>query len=193
MNKKQIVTNPNLLSLLRILLVPLFLWVYLRAETLQEHLAAAGILALSGLTDLLDGLIARHYNMITDLGKLLDPAADKLTQASVIVALTLRYPPVIILLVVFAIKEIAMIAGGLFLLKKKTTVVSSKWFGKVSTAVFYLTMFALIAVPNVPPQAVNMTVLVNVCFLTFSFIKYIPVFFQLKDPKKNGDSLSSEK
>ena len=187
MNKKQIFTIPNILSLLRILLVPLFLWVYLEAQTLQEHLLAAGILAFSGLTDMLDGFIARHYGLITDLGKLLDPAADKLTQACVIVVLALRYPPVICLLVVFAIKEIAMISGGLFLLKKKTTVVSSKWFGKVATTVFYLTMFALVAVPNVPPQVINWTVLINVCFLSFSFFKYIPVFFQLNEPKREED------
>ena len=83
---------PNALSTMRIVLIPFFLYTYLTAQHESQYVAAAVILAVSGLTDTVDGWIARHFNMITQLGKILDPVADKLTLAAVVAALWIQKP-----------------------------------------------------------------------------------------------------
>ena len=83
---------PNALTLFRILLIPVYLWRYLTAQSQMDYLTAAGILLLSALSDTMDGYIARRFHQITQLGKILDPAADKLTLAAVIVSLWLTRP-----------------------------------------------------------------------------------------------------
>ena len=106
--KKEIWSIPNLLSLLRILLIPVYIVLYLEAH----YYVAGGILAVSCLTDLLDGKIARHFDMVTTLGKILDPLADKLTQFALIVCLMVRYPILWTVLVLFVVKEsFQMVAG----------------------------------------------------------------------------------
>ena len=90
--KKEILTIPNLLSLFRLVLIPVYIVIYLNARNLPDYYLAAGILAVSCLTDLIDGKVARHFNMITTIGKILDPLADKATQFSLIICLTVRYP-----------------------------------------------------------------------------------------------------
>ena len=87
--KKEIFSIPNILCYFRILLVPVFLWAYFDLQSDKGHLVAAGVLVLSSLSDFLDGFIARKCHMITELGKLIDPVADKLTQF--VVACTLMY------------------------------------------------------------------------------------------------------
>ena len=90
--KKDILNIPNLLSLFRLLLIPVYITIYLRAQDKADYFLAASILAVSCLTDMIDGQIARRFNMITDLGKLLDPIADKLTQFALVLCLSLRHP-----------------------------------------------------------------------------------------------------
>lgn len=88
--KREIFSIPNVLGYIRILLIPLFVWRYLTAQSGADYYTAAGIVLLSGLTDLFDGLIARRFHMITELGKVLDPIADKLTQAAIVFCLMFR-------------------------------------------------------------------------------------------------------
>lgn len=116
--KKDLKTVPNILSYIRILLVPLFAWLYLTANTDKQFYLAAVVLLASGLTDLADGFIARKFNMITDIGKVLDPAADKLTQLTVAICLCIRIPEMTLLLAVFIIKELLMAGGGLCLISR---------------------------------------------------------------------------
>ena len=99
----KILTIPNLLSLLRLCLIPLFVWAYLIR---QDPLLTVGLLILSGLTDIADGFIARHFQMISDLGKVLDPLADKLTQAAMLVCLTSRFPLMLIPFGMMVVKEL---------------------------------------------------------------------------------------
>ena len=124
---------PNSLSLLRLALVPAFAVLYL----MQRDLWAFALLAVSGLTDCLDGFIARRFNQITDCGKLLDPLADKLTQVTVVICLTTRYPQVLPLTIICFVKELCQGIGGIILLRGRCEVRGAKWFGKVSTVVFY--------------------------------------------------------
>ena len=78
--KKEICTIPNMLSIFRLVLIPVYIYIYLNATESYHYSIAAGILAISCLTDMIDGKIARKFNMISELGKVLDPLADKLTQ-----------------------------------------------------------------------------------------------------------------
>ena len=86
--KDQVLTIPNLLSVIRLALIPLIVWLYIGK---QEYSAAVAVILISGATDIIDGFIARKFNMVSDLGKILDPVADKLTQATVILCLTVKY------------------------------------------------------------------------------------------------------
>ena len=103
--KKDIFTIPNLLSLFRLLLIPVYIVIYLNAEDAADYYLAAGILTVSCLTDLIDGKIARHFNMITSLGKLLDPVADKATQFALILCLTMKHKVLRYLMALFVLKE----------------------------------------------------------------------------------------
>ena len=134
-------TVPNILSLFRIALIPVLVLTYLSCDDIW---LPASVLVLSGLTDLLDGWIARHFNQISEIGKLLDPIADKLTQFTVVVCLATTYPSLWWLVALVAVKEILQGIGGLLLLNKNVKVVGAKWFGKVSTTLFYVVMVALV-------------------------------------------------
>ena len=124
---------PNALTILRFILIIPILYFILKGQYVAGFIA----LTISGLTDVLDGLIARKFNFITNFGKLVDPLADKSTQVAVLAALTFREViPLWMLIIVFA-KELIMVAGASFLYGKKL-VVSSRWYGKLTTVLFYV-------------------------------------------------------
>lgn len=132
---------PNALTILRFILIP-FIIVYIVQD---KYIEAFIFLTISGLTDVLDGIIARKFNFITNFGKLIDPLADKTTQISILVTLALKdIIPMWILVIVF-IKEFAMVAGASFLYGKEL-VVSSKWYGKLATVLFYLAIVSSFAI-----------------------------------------------
>lgn len=125
---------PNILTIIRFILIP-----FIYISVLSKHfLMALIIFTISALTDVLDGYIARKYNYITDIGKLIDPLADKLTQISLLLSLTiLRILPWWIFAIVF-IKELVMVISASVLYSKDDVVVYSKWYGKLATVLFYL-------------------------------------------------------
>ncbi len=141
---------PNLLSYFRLLLIPLFIVLYVH----EEFTAALITLAVSGLSDILDGRIARKYNMVTDLGKVLDPVADKLTQCAMMLCVAMRYPAMWWLLGLHVVKEIIMLVMGWYVLKKTDTVNSAIWVGKLCTGVIYAVMMLHVIMPYLP-QAVS--------------------------------------
>ena len=124
---------PNALTILRFILIP-FIVGYLSEE---NYILAFAFLTLSGLTDVLDGFIARKFNFVTNFGKLIDPLADKATQVSVLATLTLQHIIPLWILIIVLLKECIMIAGASFLYGKEL-VVSSRWYGKLSTVLFYI-------------------------------------------------------
>ena len=125
--------STNALTVVRFILIPLIVYYILTGQ----YIAGFIVLTISGLTDVLDGCIARKFNFITNFGKLIDPLADKATQIAVLASLTFKgIVPLWILLIVF-IKEIVMVAGASFLYGKKL-VVSSRWYGKLATVLFYV-------------------------------------------------------
>ena len=127
---------PNILTIIRFFLIfPLVAF-----ALNEQYIVAAIVFTISGLTDILDGFIARKYNLISDFGKLMDPLADKLVQISLLIVLTINGILPIWALTIVCVKELAMILGATFLYEKNT-VVSSNWYGKAATVIFY---FALI-------------------------------------------------
>lgn len=187
--KKEIFSIPNLLSYFRILLIPVFVVLFINSKgNLAVHIATAGVLILSGLTDMIDGKIARHFNMITELGKVLDPVADKLTQAAIMICLAMRYPLLWAFIGMLIIKEITMAVLGMVFLKKGRKLKGAHWYGKVSTVVFYLVMIALLAVPpsKMPFELSTALIIVSGAFMMFSFIMYLSVYFNMaRDIKEN--------
>jgi cardiolipin synthase len=135
--KKQIFTVPNSLSFFRIILIPLILYLYIAKNKLILTIA---VIAISGLTDIIDGRIARKYNMISDFGKILDPIADKLTEGALMICLLGRYRLMWILLVLFVLWETCMVILGSISVKWTGNVSSSLWFGKAASIVLYFIM-----------------------------------------------------
>lgn len=170
---------PNVLSYLRIGMIPLFIWTYFNATTMTDCLIAAGILVLSGATDFLDGFIARKYNQVTELGKFIDPLADKLTQAAIVFSLVFHYKMAFFLIIIFVIKEVTQGLSCLFLYRKGKKLNGALWYGKVSTAVFYLAMIILIAVPTLSPAIANMLIFITMGVLIFAFIMYMMIFMRM--------------
>lgn len=187
---KQIGNIPNLLSLLRIVLIPVFIVLYIRKRSVEATL----VLAVSGLTDCVDGFVARHFNQITDLGKVLDPLADKLTQASVAVMLTLQYRQMASLLAVFVIKELLMLLGGFLVLKKGNRPPGAQWWGKLATIIFYAVMTIIVASGsgilgiNLSESAIATLISIAAVFMIFSFLNYLPLFFKYHKEGKEKDS-----
>ena len=143
-NRPEALSIPNLITYVRLLLIPAFV-----ACWFEERLwLALGCLALSALSDVADGFIARRFHMITDLGKAIDPVADKLTQAAMFFCLAWDLPEMWILLGFLVVKELVMLAWGIVCLRRTDTIPSAKWYGKVCTAVLYASMAALVLLPG---------------------------------------------
>lgn len=176
---QEVFSIPNLLTYLRFILIPFFVWAYLTASSPGGYILAAILILLSGFTDVADGFIARHFNMVTDWGKAVDPVADKLTQAAIAFCLVFRYPWMWILLTLFIVKELYMGIASLVLLRKGKKLDGAMWFGKVSTAVFYLVMVILIAYPPMPAAIAYGMMALSGCFLLLAFVLYIPQYNRL--------------
>lgn len=175
--KTEILTIPNLLSLFRLVLIPLYAHIYLNATEDREYLLAGGIMALSCLTDLIDGKIARHFNQITNLGKVLDPLADKITQFTLTLCLSLKYPVLHPVLALFLVKEIFQLVVAIIFLRKGRMLPGALMAGKVCTTVLFVSLIALVLFPNLNPTAVDAIAVVDGIFLAVSFVSYILAYF----------------
>lgn len=178
-NYKELGSIPNILSIVRVIMIPVFITMYLNAETVRDYRVAGVVILLSGFTDLLDGVIARKYNQITELGKLLDPLADKMTQAAIVFCLMLRFQYMWMIVVLFVVKETSMLIWNLVLIRQEKKLDGALWYGKVSTAVFYACMFLVITFPNIHPLWANSLMLVTGFFLFLSFTMYTKIFISM--------------
>ena len=159
--ENRIVTLPNALTLFRVLLIPVFVWLY---GTLKNHVWSAAVLGLSALTDLVDGWMARHFRMESNLGRILDPVADKLTQAAMCLMLLSRYPTMLALLIFFGVKEALLAALGYCYMRRTGIVNSARWYGKASSIVQYGVMLGIILSPEISDYTAH--VLIALCFAT---------------------------
>ena len=167
--KSRVLTVPNLLSAFRLLLVPVIVWLYCGEE---NYPLTACTLLLSGATGIADGFIARRSHMVSDLGKVLDPVADKLTQAAALACLLTRFPAVWWLLGVLMGKEIIMASMGIFVIRKTGVVHGAEWHGKLATCVVYAAIFLHIVWYDIPAAASWTLVAAGVAGILLSLVLY---------------------
>ena len=186
--KKDILTIPNLLSLFRLLLIPVYMVIYLNASHMRDFIIAALILAVSCLTDMIDGKIARKYNMISTVGKILDPIADKATQFTLIICLSINYPILWNLVILFVIKESFQLIAGLITLRKGRMLTGALITGKVCTTILFISLTLLILLPDIGKPAVDIITIVDAVFMLIAFADYIRAYFghgnQVQDLEK---------
>lgn len=181
MKKKEIFTIPNILSILRLVLIPVYSYVYLNAKSTQQYRLAACIFIFSSATDMLDGFIARKFNMISRLGKILDPIADKATQGIIMLCLGIRYNSMWILFAFFVIKEGFMTVMGIINIRKGKILNGAKFSGKICTTVLFICMSVLIFFPSLSQKGVNSLIIISAFFMLFSFMSYISFYIKHSD------------
>lgn len=175
--KKDLFTIPNLLSLFRLVLIPVYVVIYFHADTDADYYLAAGILAVSCITDLIDGKIARHFNMISNTGKILDPLADKATQFTLIICLTIRYPILLVLICLFVVKEGFQLIAGLVILKRGEILAGALLSGKICTTVLFISLILLVMIPRISTTALYIITAVDCLFMLISFFDYARLYY----------------
>ena len=177
---QRIFTIPNILSMMRLCLITVFMYTYLNASTKEEYLMAAYIFFVSAVTDCLDGFIARTFNQVTELGKLLDPIADKLTQTTLLICLSYHFRYMWILALICIGKDLFMAVMGVVMIKyKRRKLNGAKWYGKVSTAYAYAVILVLLLFPDLNYTTAG--VLMSTCgfLMILSIMLYINVFIKM--------------
>lgn len=171
--KKEVLTIPNMLSLFRLVLIPVYITIYLSAQQPGDFFIAAAILAVSCLTDLIDGKIARHFNQISTIGKILDPLADKATQFALILCLALQYPFVWYLAALFIVKESFQLIAGLINLKRGRMLKGALYSGKICTTVLFISLIVIVMIPDLSTNIINAITVVDLIFMTVALGNYI--------------------
>ena len=188
-SKNRIFTIPNLLSLLRLVMIPFILYFYLAKG---NTVAAFILVLLSGVTDLMDGYIARHFNQISELGKILDPIADKLTELAFFICLLTRWPLVWLLLAVSILRELIVPATGMAVIRYCGVVTGSRWYGKVSTFVLYIVVLLLFLFPGMPAPLANGMILVCVALSLLATILYARMYIGMLVAEKKRRKAEAE-
>lgn len=187
---------PNILSVIRIILVGVFVYVFFN-DYPNNLIWALIVFLTAGLTDIVDGFLARKFNWVTNMGKILDPFADKLMQCTVLVCMCIQDLIPIWLVVPFILKEFLMLLGGLFIIKKRKVVVVSNIFGKMTVVFFYAAVVLCISARDFLSE--NPLVLYMICALVLiaaisALTNYVVTYFKsLKLQNKNsiiGDNIS---
>ena len=175
--KKDLLTIPNLLSLFRLVLIPIYMVIYLNAKDSTDYFIAGGILAVSCLTDAIDGKIARHFNMISTVGKILDPLADKATQFTLIICLAIRNPVIWTLVILFVIKEGFQLIAGLLTLRKGKMLTGALISGKICTTVLFVSLIILVMMPHLSKEAVAIITMIDCISMLAAFIGYAKTYY----------------
>ena len=202
-------TVPNLLSFLRILMVPVFAVLFMNGE----YDWSVFVLALSGLSDFFDGKIARRFNQISSLGKILDPLADKATQITIAIVFFITFwnaedtfiHYISIIFLVFLVKEALMVIGSVVMIILGIRPGAAEMPGKVATFAFYLIMISIIAFgPEIgilrealftyPDWLMLVLVVISAILTIIAFCGYLPgVYHQLKERNQNKNVENSAK
>ncbi len=182
LKKKDLFKLPNILCYIRILMIPLFVILFYKELYWQSALVAV----LASITDIVDGYIARTFNMKTDWGMFLDPLADKLMQLAMLICSIFKAPWLLILVVIFLIKEFTMLFYGIFVYRKGRNLDGSIWCGKLCTVILDLSLFFVIGAPESYLTTGAVTAIICICtvFLMMSFIIYMKEYVRLYQTTK---------
>lgn len=181
-NKSKIWTIPNILSFLRLALIPIICVLYF----IKDGILASIALVLSALTDVVDGFIARRFDMVSDFGKALDPIADKLTQAVVLVCLASRFSYMLSVFTLLLVKDVVTGAISLYVTQKTGTVNGAVWHGKLTTVLLYGTMFLHLIWQGISPLVSYILISLSAAVMLMSFILYAVRNYQLIQASKNN-------
>lgn len=190
--KKEILTIPNLLSFFRLVLIPFYMAIYLKAEESADYLLAGSILAVSCATDMVDGKIARRFNMITTFGKFLDPLADKLTQFALLLCLGIRYPVLWSVFSLFVLKELFQLCAGILAARHGYILKGALISGKICTAILFISLVSMVLFPKMDLVTVNIIAMIDGVFLMVAFADYFITYlgkntrFQSLDDSPNA-------
>lgn len=181
MRYKEIFSIPNLISYVRIGLMPVYVYCSLTAQTKQDYVFASFLLLFIALTDFLDGYIARKYNMVTELGKLMDPIADKLFQLAIALCLMYKITGMWVVFIVFMVKETILgICNIYFWFRYHRKMDGAMWCGKVSTTIFYSMTFIMALLPPLPDMVYYFMEACMIAGLSYAFINYSRFFIRLR-------------
>ncbi len=175
--KKEILTIPNLLSLFRLVLIPVYVYIYLNATETCQYITAGSIMAVSCLTDMIDGKIARKYNMISTVGKILDPLADKITQFTLTMCLSVKYPALRPVLILFVVKELFQLIVGFIHLRRGKMLPGALMAGKVCTTILFISLISMVLFPTMDGRIIDSLAVIDAAFLAVSFVSYILAYF----------------
>lgn len=167
--QKRIITIPNILSMFRLCLIPLIVWLYCAK---QNYIWTIIMLILSGVTDVVDGFVARRFHMVSDFGKALDPIADKLTQIAVLSCLVTRFSLMLIPLIILIVKELFAGITGLMMIKKTKVVRGAVWHGKATTVLLYLMMLVHLFWYDISPVASLICIMCGTAMMLLSAVLY---------------------
>lgn len=177
--KKEILTVPNLLSLFRLILIPVYVMIYLKADHPSDYALAAAVLAVSCLTDLVDGKIARKFGMISTVGKVLDPVADKATQFCLLMCLAIEYPVLWSLSTLFVIKESFQLIAMLVAYRKGKMLKGALLSGKICTTVLFLSLIVMVLLHDTISRTwVNVITCVDAAFMLVAFVDYVIAYWK---------------
>ena len=172
-------TLASKITLVRVAFIPLFMiFMYLSGGYAGLWMwLSLGVFIIASLTDYVDGQIARKRNQVSDFGKFLDPLADKLTQLSLIICLSIRYPVLRGVLILFVIKELFQVSSVCILFRRGRVLPGALFAGKLCTTVLFVSFTVLILIPDLPTKIVTAAAILDAAFLAYSFISYFLAFF----------------
>lgn len=177
-NKKDIFTIPNILTYVRFILIVPFVYYFI----CDEYIFAAICIGISGLTDCFDGMLARRFNQVTSLGKILDPIADKFTLLAVVICMVIKVPIILPVLITLLLKDVLMLLGGIDLINKGITPPAAKWYGKLGTVIFYISICIIVflkAVFEYENIALDFSLLsITAIIMLFALYQYGRLYFQ---------------
>ncbi len=182
--KLRIFTIPNVLTMFRIVLIPVFVWLYLSKRDTEAFF----VLIMSGLTDVVDGFIARRFNMISSVGKALDPISDKLTQVAMLLCLLSRFDGMWVPFVLMIFKEIFSGICALIAIKNTGEVHGADWHGKLTTLSLYAMMALHIVWPSIPKVLSNVIIGICVLLMILSLLLYSARNIGMAVKAKNKES-----
>ena len=177
------------MSYFRILLVPAFVVLY----TNGYNILSIVMVALSALTDVFDGIVARKTGQVTDLGKILDPIADKTMQFAMLFCVVMRYHWVLILIVIFGAKELISLAFSGYLFAHNKNIGGAMWCGKICTVILYGVMLAFIILPEVTAPFDTMLIGFSAAFMLLAFVIYMNAYIRLLIELRHEQRLENKK
>lgn len=182
---------PNILSVIRIILVFVFVYTFF----FVDEYAAMIVFLTAGATDVVDGYLARRNNWITNIGKILDPFADKLMQCTVLISLYIKKLIPIWFVVPFIVKEFVTLLMGLIVIRKRSVVVVSKWYGKMTVCLFYATVILSVLIDDILKDNIALTIIVflpaTVCAL-LAFGAYVKHYAGLRHKNDKSENIEEK-